>query len=45
MAYLPIYSYQTMITQPKVHASKIKQQINISQVNCSVGQLVINTNL
>ena len=32
-----------MIMLPKVHASKIKQQI--PQVNCSVGQLVINTNL
>ena len=28
-----------------VHASKIKQQIYIPQVNCSVGELVINTNL
>ena len=45
MAYLPIYSKQTMIMQPKVHASKIKQQIYIPQVNCSVGHLVINTNL
>ena len=42
MAYLPIYSYQTMIMQPKVHASKIKQQIYLPQV---IGQLAINTNL
>ena len=34
-----------MIMPPKVHASKIKQQIYIPQVNGSVSQLVINTNL
>ena len=34
-----------MIMQPKVLESKIKQRIYIPQVNLSVGQLVINTNL